>query len=327
MENVRKGHRVLSVLLCLLMVLSCSTTLIACGGVDQTTTTASTTTSSTTTSSTTTTSSSTTTSTTTTTTTSTTTSTDNGGGGETPGPDDWRTHPQDFKLIAFTFDDAPGANFQGSMGQYLLDLFFDYEGAATFFLIGNSINRYGWDLPRAALERGWDLGNHTMAHCNATFAESNGKHTLYKEQITLLNQMVKDELDYDIKWFRPPNMDRGEGDWIFDVTTELGMPVIGETKYSWDWSNNHDAEAVKNAILTGASDGEIVLLHVENEKTYEVIGEVLNELYNDGFRFVTLTEMFEMKGRNVEDIPTNMVIKAYSTAFPPSIKPIKPRND
>ncbi len=105
------------------------------------------------------------------------------------------------KLIAFTFDHTPGTgDFENSHGKYLVDLFAQYGGAATFFLIGSYLTSNGYDIPAYALQHGWDPGNHTKTHCSATTAENAAdKYERYRREITDLNDMVKSALNYDIK--------------------------------------------------------------------------------------------------------------------------------
>ena len=88
---------------------------------------------------------------------------------------EWKSHPEDFKLIAFTFDDGPSSN----MARYV-QLFSWYEGAGTFFVRGNSIKGTAqYNQMQNAINYGWSIGNHGDNHLVA--AGLDGKPATYDE--------------------------------------------------------------------------------------------------------------------------------------------------
>ena len=228
-------------------------------------------------------------------------------GSGTLGPqvDDWRTHPQDFKLIAFTFDDAPSYSGAGNNATTkIIDTLYRYEGAGTLFVTGNSIKNNGTGLLEYALENGFELGNHTYSHPYLTELTKDE----IREEIVKVNDMVYEKLGVTLKYVRPGygsvNSD------VYDITTELGMPVIWCNGSSSDTQSGITAEQSKNSILSTARDGGIILCHGWSDVTAEALEEACYKLYAEGYRFVTVSELFKYKGINYSDIPTDRFINS-----------------
>ena len=208
----------------------------------------------------------------------------------------------EYKYIAFTFDDAPTAD--SADDTYLktfVDTLAQYGGAGTVFVTGNRIQNYGVAQLEYAIDNGFEIGNHTYTHTMLTTLDEEG----IREEIVKVNELVKQELNYDIRWLRPGEL--AVNRTVYKVATELSMPVIGSGSSAGDWKSDATAESVKTAVIDGAYDGQIVLLHAWSDKTAEGFAEMVSTLYNQGYRFVTLSELFAIKGVGV--IPTDVRIE------------------
>ena len=217
---------------------------------------------------------------------------------------DWKAALSNYKLIAFTFDDAPHYSSVGdNRTTKIIDTFKKYNGAATFFVIGSAFDSYGTSLMQYALDNGFELGNHGNTHVNLV---GKTKEEI-REEIVTLNDYVKDTYGYTMKFFRPSGIGTDEN--VFSVATELGMPVISGSRHNdlRDWDAETTAESIKEKCLAGAYDGQIVLMHA-GSKSAEVIDEICAALYSQGYRFVTLSELFKYKNIAFEDIPTDHLI-------------------
>lgn len=182
-----------------------------------------------------------------------------------------------------------------------MDILTQYGGKGTVFLNGTRIEQYGTDTLEVLLDKGFELGNHTYTHTNlTTLTEAE-----IREEIVSLNELVKQELNYDIKWLRPGEL--AVNSTVYKVATELGMPVIGSGGDAGDWRDTATAESIKTAVINGAYDGQIVLMHAWSNKSAEAFEEIISTLYDQGYRFVTLSELFEAHG--VEEIPTDVLIR------------------
>jgi len=66
-----------------------------------------------------------------------------------------------------------------------------------------------------------------------------------------------------------------------------------------DWIQSTTAEQRAAAILNGVRDGTIILLHdvqPEPHPTPEALDIIIPALKNQGYEFVTLSELFRLKG-------------------------------
>lgn len=205
------------------------------------------------------------------------------------------------KLIAFTFDDAPHFPAYGdNKTSKIMDAFLRYNGSATFFVNGGSFEYSGTALMQYALDHGFELGNHGMRHrLGDTEAE-------VLSEIGELEEYVQKQYNYTMKFFRPSGLDRNEA--LFAAAQRLNMPVIGADTFTNDWDiPNSTTEDIKATCFNGAVDGNIILMHA-NSKIADVIDEVLEKLYNDGFRFVGISDLFKYKKIAYNDIPKNVMI-------------------
>ncbi len=224
--------------------------------------------------------------------------------------DDWRTHPEDFKLVAFTFDDAPSYKGYGNnMGSRIVDLFDEYEGAATFFVTGKNIDKNGVALLEYAIDHGFEIGNHTYNHLKLTELS----RSEIKKEIENLNHKISDLLNIEPKFVRPGYL--AANNTVYDVCTELGMHPIHEGTVSVRDSSSdskYDEQYIYDTVMNNVSDGTIILMHDWAGKTDKAIQRIIPELYEQGYRFVNLTELFEYKGIAVESLPTDRWIKGVA---------------
>lgn len=216
---------------------------------------------------------------------------------------DWKKHPEDFKLIALTFDDAPSYNsISDNNTVTIIDAINKYEGAGTLFVQGTAIEAHGTALLYYALENGFELGNHTYSH---PFLTKLSKQEIINE-ITSLNKSVEEKFGVTMKYIRPGYLDIDERG--FEVSKELRMPIIhcSKTISTKDYDSLSTEESVKSTILNNAYDGAIVLCHGWSNPTAACIEDVCKSLYERGYRFVTLSELFEYKG--IKNVPLGEII-------------------
>lgn len=220
---------------------------------------------------------------------------------------DWRSHPQDYKLIALTFDDAPSfANANTNITTHIIQVLNQYEGHGTLFVVGQHVNQYGTALLQYAVEHGFELGNHTYHHYN--MVRENLSQSAIEKELTDLNALLLEKMHYELKYCRAGEL--AVNQTVFDATTAVGMPIIGEVISTRDYSDQYDAEYVKRTVLENAFDGAIFLMHGWSDRTNQAIEELVKTLYDDGYRFVTLSELFAFKG--IQQIPTDKHIYGVS---------------
>ena len=142
------------------------------------------------------------------------------------------------------------------------------------------------------LAEGHEVGNHTMDH-RLAHEVSDGDY----EQVSSNNDLIQSYTGQKPTLFRPCG---GEyNDSVQASMKQLGMPLILWDVDTLDWKYR-DAASVKQHILDGAQDGAIVLEHDLYETTVEGVLAAIDELQQQGYAFVTVSELAKIKGVTLE---------------------------
>ncbi len=198
--------------------------------------------------------------------------------------------PKGGKYIALTFDDGPTGN-EGGRTERLLDGLKERNAHATFFLCGYRVKDFN-SMMKRYLAEGHEVGNHTMDH-RLAHEVSDGDY----EQVSSNNDLIQSYTGQKPTVFRPCG---GEyNDSVQASMQKLGMPIILWDVDTLDWKYR-DAASVKQHILDGAQDGAIVLEHDLYETTVEGVLAAIDELQQQGYAFVTVSELAKIKGVTLE---------------------------
>ncbi|MCR5336945.1 MAG: polysaccharide deacetylase family protein [Lachnospiraceae bacterium] len=188
------------------------------------------------------------------------------------------------KLIALTFDDGPNVKITPQV----LDILEEYDAPGSFFLVGEQITEETIPVIKREIAMGCDIGNHSYTHGHMN--EMPIAETL--DELRRTEEKIKPLTGKDSIFFRPPFFDYNE-----EMLEKVDFCFItGQACEDWDESVTKEQRIEK--IMSQACDGAIVLLHDlhYNDITVSMLGEVITLLRNDGYRLVTLTELFEKKG-------------------------------
>lgn len=178
-----------------------------------------------------------------------------------------------------TFDDGP----EPAHTPRLLDLLAAHQVHATFFLIGEKVERHPALVERIVAE-GHRLGNHSYSHYS--FRPMSLEKKLYEINHT-------DELLYPFDGQRHHPMRPPRGDmapsllWYFATRRRLLV--------HWSYDSLDYQEASEEALLarlrtTPPQPGDIVLMHDDSDKAANALRTVLPEWLTAGHRFRTLPE-------------------------------------
>lgn len=175
--------------------------------------------------------------------------------------------------IYLTFDDGP----HPIVTPYILDLLNEYDIKASFFCIGNQVEKY-LDIYNRIIKEGHTVGNHSYSH------RSGWKLPVdeYVSDILKASEFIKSKL------FRPP----------YGRITPAQFKVL-KNQYRivmWDiLSKDYDIDindelVIKNAT-SGLSEGSIIVMH-DNDKTADRMGYILpaiiSRLKEDNWTFKPL---------------------------------------
>lgn len=203
------------------------------------------------------------------------------------------TFTKDDKVIALTFDDGPNLTTTNAV----IDKLEEYNIVASFFLVGDNITGDADSGSARVAKRAYDLGceinSHSKTHSNMT--------EMFPEDIKAEMEYTSDKI-FEItgerpKFFRPPYI--AVNDVMFE---SIDLPFIAGYGAN-DWEDSVSAEQRAEKVLAQAKDGAVILLHdmQGNSKTVEALDTIIPALADEGYNFVTVSELFAAKGIEPQD--------------------------
>lgn len=192
---------------------------------------------------------------------------------------------QEVKVVALTYDDGPSQKST----EKLLDLLDKYDATATFFINGNHANDQK-ELVKEIARRGNEIGNHTLDHVWLTKTkEEEIERQIYGNE-NLLRFLSGQK---GTMLFRPPY-----GDMNAVILEKIQVPVVMWSVDSRDWEIT-DVFKIEKNIMNDVADGDIIIMHDGFEATIQVTENILKRLTKDGFQVVTVSQMFELKNKQI----------------------------
>jgi peptidoglycan/xylan/chitin deacetylase (PgdA/CDA1 family) len=189
------------------------------------------------------------------------------------------------KLVALTFDDGPDNRLTGRV----LDKLDKYGVKATFMMVGQKINDSTAATVKRVIDSGHEIGNHSWGYSGMGYMSTQD----IKKSISDTNAAILKYSGTTPKFFRPPNLETSSN--LFNA---VDLTFVGGLTAN-DWIQSTTAEQRAAAILNGVRDGTIILLHdvqPEPHPTPEALDIIIPALKNQGYEFVTLSELFQLKG-------------------------------
>lgn len=200
--------------------------------------------------------------------------------------------PQGEKCIALTFDDGPTGN-EGGCTERLLDGLKERDAHATFFLCGYRVEDFHSMMDRYLAE-GHEVGNHTTDHIRLDIETTDGGYA----QISSNQEQIASCTGEAPTLMRP--VGGAYNDAVLASMKQLGLPVILWNVDTLDWKYHDDADMVRQRIIDHAADGVIVLEHDLYEATVDGALAAIDELQEQGYAFVTVSELAQLKGVTLE---------------------------
>ncbi len=188
------------------------------------------------------------------------------------------------KVIALTFDDGPNTETTNEV----LDVLEKHQVVASFFLIGNNIDDESAKSVKRAYDLGCEINNHSKSHgyMDKMTAEE------IKAEYDYVDEKVLEITGEHTGFFRPPYIAVGDEMW-----ENIDVPFISGLGCN-DWDDKVTAEMRVMAIKRNVKDGDIILMHDAqgNHMTVEAIDELIPILKEEGYKFTTVSGLFEAKG-------------------------------
>ncbi|MEH2150187.1 polysaccharide deacetylase family protein [Nostoc sp.] len=190
------------------------------------------------------------------------------------------------KVIALTIDDGPWPKTTLEM----LDILKQNDVKATFFWVGQALQANP-DLAKREVAEGHAIGNHTWHHWYRRMDEATAK-----SEIDRTADLIYKTTGVKTSLFRPPGGFLNNG--LAAYAKSQKDAVIMWSLTSADTDPHAKPQAFVNNVLKGAKPGFIVLMHDgggDRRRTVEALPQIISGLKQQGYRFVTIPELMQMK--------------------------------
>jgi peptidoglycan/xylan/chitin deacetylase (PgdA/CDA1 family) len=201
---------------------------------------------------------------------------------------------QNLPLVALTFDDGPS-----TYTPQVLDTLAKYGVKATFFMIGNNVDRYP-DIARRVASEGHAIGNHTYSHPFWAPVEMPGR---FQVELDKAENSIFKATDQMPRYFRPPHGWRSP--WMMKLASKEKYTVVTWTVDPDDWQHI-SAASIEHRVLSKCGSGSIILMHdgielkqdPQRQQTVTALPVIIAELKSRGYRFVTIPELINSSDQN-----------------------------
>lgn len=183
---------------------------------------------------------------------------------------------EDSKKIALTFDDGPHPYYT----EQLLDGLKERDVKVTFFVLGKHAEEYP-DLVQRMNDEGHLIGNHTYSHIQL----NKQNRDAFKEELVKTSELIESLTGQEVQYVRPPY-----GTWDKKFEEELNMFPVLWTIDPLDWSSSNVAGIVQK-VTAKAKENSIILMHDEYKTTVTAVFQIIDELQEEGYEFVTVDEL------------------------------------
>lgn len=184
-------------------------------------------------------------------------------------------------MIALTFDDGPYA----PVGNRIMDSMEQYNGRATFFVVGNRVADNKTEIKRMH-DNGHEIANHTYDHkyLNKLSADE------IVSQVELCNQAIAAITGESPRLVRLPGGSKNS-----TVLGNVHYPIILWNIDTLDWKTKNADKSVE-AVLGKVKDGDIILMHELYKASGDAAVRIIPALSEQGYQFVTVSELIRFRG-------------------------------
>ncbi len=207
------------------------------------------------------------------------------------------------KYVALTFDDGPNTTTTAQV----LDVLEKYDITASFFLIGNNINDASAEVVKRAYDMGCEINNHSKSH---PYMNEMTVDQIIEEYTYTDNKILEITGEHG-SFFRPPYIAVSQ-----DMLDNIDVPFVSGIGCN-DWDDKVTVERRYLMILRQVKDGSVILLHDAegNSKTVEALDLIISDLLSQGYKFVTMTELFEINGKEISGADEKIYSNVHQTTM------------
>ncbi len=200
----------------------------------------------------------------------------------------------DRKELYLTFDDGPTPEIT----EWVLQILNDFNAKATFFCIGNNIEKHP-EIFKQIITEGHTIGNHTYNHLKGwkhktkdyfeDVLKTQELMNFQFENYKLENSEIENRNAPIVNLFRPPygKLKNKQSKKLL----ELGYKIILWDVLSYDWDKSVSEETCFNNVTSAAKEGSIVVFHdsVKASRNLKYVLPKVLEYYSErGYVFKAL---------------------------------------
>lgn len=191
------------------------------------------------------------------------------------------------KLVALTFDDGPSGRFT----RKLLEGMEERGVKGTFLLCGYRMEQYP-ELTERIFREGHEIGLHGYSHKPM----QNMRQSDVAQELEKAMALIPEGCE--VSFLRSPGGLCGQ--CVQAAAADMGLSVLYWSVDPKDWATD-DAKAIEREVIGHVRDGDVILLHDMSDSSVEAALDIIDELRDQGFRFVTVSELAQAK--NVTLVP------------------------
>lgn len=182
----------------------------------------------------------------------------------------------DRSRIILTFDQG----YENGYTAQILDTMKEKNVTAIFFLTGDYA-RTETELVKRMIAEGHMLGNHGMTHASLPMQSE----AEAREEITSLHEYVIEKYGYTMQYFRFPCGEYSED--TLKLADSLGYKTLFWSGAHVDWLTDNQPEPAQalSKLTDMAHGGEILLLHSVSSTNAEILGYLIDQLREKGYKF------------------------------------------
>ncbi|MCK9372178.1 MAG: polysaccharide deacetylase family protein [Sulfuricurvum sp.] len=186
------------------------------------------------------------------------------------------------KTIALTFDDSPDENVTNEV----LDVLQEHKVQATFFMIGSPMTDINATTVQRASREGHLVLNHSFTH--PRFTKLSDEEVF--QELNASSSRIQELTGHYPLLIRPPYGSINAS--VVRTINTHGFTAVLWSLDSLDWAIKEKDPIVEN-VLTHIRPGDIILMHSgrSNHPTAEALPEIIEKLQQEGYTFVTLSQL------------------------------------
>ncbi len=183
------------------------------------------------------------------------------------------------KKVSITFDAAWGAEDTDE----IIEILNNYNAKATIFVLGTWVENNP-DAVKKFYENGHEIANHSDTH--KLFSKISREEVI--KEIEDCNKKIEAITGKKVKLIRAPSGDYDNKS--IEIAENMNMKMIQWSVDSLDY-RKLSVDEMYSRVVTKTENGSIILFHNGVENTPKALRMILEKLKNDGYKFVTVSEL------------------------------------